>query len=73
MKSNENKITTYLNGSFAVPFTMTIRTIVISDQDCFDGEWNALLNKGHCAEKKPGYQQYLLYKFGIPLLITLQT
>ena len=28
--------------SFAVPFTMTIETIVISNQDCFDGEWNAL-------------------------------
>ena len=43
-KSNENEITTNLNGSFAVPFTMTIKTIVISNQDCncFDGEWNAL-------------------------------
>ena len=43
MKSNENEITTHLNGSFAVPFTMTIKTIVISNQDCFDGEWNALI------------------------------
>ena len=42
MKSNENEITTHSNGSFAVPFTMTIKTIVISNQDCFDGEWNAL-------------------------------
>ena len=42
MKSNENKITTHLNGSFAVPFTMTVRTIVISNQNRFDGEWNAL-------------------------------
>ena len=42
MKSNENEITTHFNGSFAVPFTMTIKTIVISNQDCFDGEWNAL-------------------------------
>ena len=38
MKSNENEITTHLNGSFAVSFTMTIETIVISNQDCFDGE-----------------------------------
>ena len=45
MKSNENEITTHLNGSFAVPFTMTIKTIVISHQDCLDGEWNALLTK----------------------------
>ena len=44
MKSNENKITTHLNGSFAVPFTMTIKTIVISNQDCFDGKWDALIN-----------------------------
>ena len=42
MKSNENEITTHLNDSFAVPFTMTIKTIVISNQDCFDGEWNPL-------------------------------
>ena len=42
IKSNGNEITTHLNGSFAVPFTMTIKTIVISNQDCFDGEWNAL-------------------------------
>ena len=42
MKSNENEITTHLNGSFIVPFTMTIKTIVISNQDCFDGDWNAL-------------------------------
>ena len=42
MKSNENESTTHLNGSFAVPFTMTIKTIVISNQDCFDGEWNAM-------------------------------
>ena len=33
---------TNLNGSFAVPFTMTIKTIVISNQDCDYGEWNAL-------------------------------
>ena len=38
MKSNENEITTHLNGSFAVPFTMIIKTIVISNQDLFDGE-----------------------------------
>ena len=44
MKSNENEITTHLNGSFAVPFTMTIKKIVISDQDCFDGERNALID-----------------------------
>ena len=44
MKSNENEITTHLNGSFAVPFTITVKTIVISNQDCFDGEWNALHN-----------------------------
>ena len=37
MKSNENEIATHLNGSFAGPFTMTIKTIVISNQDCFDG------------------------------------
>ena len=43
MKSNDNKITTHLNGSFAVPFTMTIKTIVISNQDCSDGKWNALI------------------------------
>ena len=43
MKSNENKITTHRNGSFAVPFTMTIKIIVISNQDCFDGVWNALI------------------------------
>ena len=43
MKSNENEITTHFNGSFAVPFTMTIKTIVISNQDCFDGEWNSLI------------------------------
>ena len=43
MKSNENEIPTHLNGSFAVPFTMTIKAIVISNQDCFDGEWNALV------------------------------
>ena len=43
MKSNGNEITTHLNGSFAVPFTMTIKTIVISNQDCSDGEWNALI------------------------------
>ena len=42
MKSNENEIRTHFNGSFAVPFTMTIKAIVISNQDCFDGEWNAL-------------------------------
>ena len=42
MKSNKKEITTHLNGSFAVPFTMTIKTIVISDQACFYGEWNAL-------------------------------
>ena len=41
MKSNENEITTHLNGFFAVPFTMTVKTIMISNQDCFDGEWNA--------------------------------
>ena len=34
MKSNGNEITTHLNGSFAVPFMMTIKTIVISNQDC---------------------------------------
>ena len=44
MRSNENEITTHLNGSFAIPFTMTIKTIVISNQDCYDGEWNALFN-----------------------------
>ena len=44
MKSNENKITTHLNGPFAVPFMMKIKTIVISNQDCFDGEWNALID-----------------------------
>ena len=44
MKSNENEIMTHLNNSFAVPFTMTIKTIVISNQDCFDGEWNALID-----------------------------
>ena len=38
MKLNKNKITTYLNGSFAVQFIMTIKTIVISNQDSFDGE-----------------------------------
>ena len=63
MKSNENKITTHLNGSFAVLFTMTIKTIVISNQDCFDGEWNALkinlmvLNSNdldYCARKNEG-------------------
>ena len=43
MNSNENEITTHLNGSFAVPFTMTIKTIVISNPDCFDGEWNSLM------------------------------
>ena len=43
MKSNEHEISTHLNGFFAVPFTMTIKTIVISNQDCFDGEWNPLL------------------------------
>ena len=43
MKSNENEIATHLNGFFAVPFTMTIKTIVISNQDCFEGEWNALV------------------------------
>ena len=43
MKSNENELTTHLNGSFAVPFSMTIKTIVISNQDYFDGEWNVLL------------------------------
>ena len=42
MKSNENEIATHLNGSFTVPLTMTIKAIVISNQDCFDGEWNAL-------------------------------
>ena len=42
MKSNENEITTHLNGSFSVPLTMTIKTTVISNQDYFDGEWNAL-------------------------------
>ena len=31
MKSNENEITTHLNGSFAVPFPTTIKTIVISN------------------------------------------
>ena len=48
MKSNENEITTHLNGFFAVPFTMTIKTVVISNQGCFDGEWNVLifLNSG---------------------------
>ena len=43
MKSNENEITTHLNGSFAVPYMTTIKAIVISNQDCFDGEWNALI------------------------------
>ena len=43
MKSNENESTTDLIGSFAVPLTMTIKTIVISSQDCFDGEWNAFM------------------------------
>ena len=43
MKLNGNKIATHLNGSFAVPFMMTIKTIMISNQDCFDGEWTALL------------------------------
>ena len=44
MKSNknENEKTTHLNSSFAVTLTMTIKTIVISNQDCFDGEWNTL-------------------------------
>ena len=42
MESNENEITTHPNGSFAILFTMTIKTIVISNQDRFDGEWNAL-------------------------------
>ena len=46
MKSNENEITPHLNGSFAVPFTMTLKTILISNQDCFDGEWNALIVSG---------------------------
>ena len=44
MKSNENETTPHLNGSFAVPFTMTKKTIMISNQDCFDGEWNALFD-----------------------------
>ena len=42
MKSNEIEITTHLNGSLAVPFKMTIETIVISNPDWFDGDWNAL-------------------------------
>ena len=51
MKSNENEITTHLNGSSAVPFTMTIKIIVISNQYCFDGEWNALyMFVGHWIE-----------------------
>ena len=45
MKLNENETMTHLNSYFAVTFTMTIRTIVISNQDCFDGEWNALYIK----------------------------
>ena len=48
MKSNENEITTHLIGSFTVPFTMTIKTIVISNQDCFDGKWNALIIFSDC-------------------------
>ena len=44
MRSNENEIITNLNGFFVVPFTMTIKTIVISNQECYElcGEWNAL-------------------------------
>ena len=42
MKSNENEITIHLNDSFAVPFMITIKTIMISDHDCFDGIWSAL-------------------------------
>ena len=43
MRSNENEIITNLNGFFVVPFTMTIKTIVISNQECYElcGEWNA--------------------------------
>ena len=43
MRSNENEIITNLNGFFVVPFTMTIKTIVISNQECYElcDEWNA--------------------------------
>ena len=54
MKSNENEISAHLNGSFAVPFSMTIKPMVISNQDCFDGEWNAL---------RINLKQWLLFKF----------
>ena len=45
MRSNENEIITNLNGFFVAPFTMTMKTIVISNQECYElcGEWNALL------------------------------
>ena len=55
MKSNGNEITTHLNGSFAVPFTMTIKTIVISNH--FDGEWNSLKI---CFAKVPGDPEKVL-------------
>ena len=54
IKSNENEITTHLNGSLTVPFTMTIKTIMISNQDCFDGEWNALPISLLAAKKSAG-------------------
>ena len=56
MKSNENEITAHLTCSLAVPFTMTIKTIVISDQGCFDGEWNALMMT--CGSNLTFMQQY---------------
>ena len=44
MRSNENEIITNLNGFFVAPFTMTMKPIVISNQECYElcGEWNAL-------------------------------
>ena len=61
MKSNENEITTHRYGSFTVPFTMTIKTIVISNQDCFDGGWNSLIKitRGYLNITYK-YQSYLL-------------
>ena len=42
MKSNQMEATTNPNDCLAVPFAMTVKTILLPNQDCFDSERNAL-------------------------------
>ena len=44
MKTEQRMLESTSNNSVVVPFVMLIRTILISNLDCFDGERNALLS-----------------------------